>query len=258
MILEKINDMKLTAQEEAIVEYIHKHPRCILDYNAKELSSLMYVSSSTIVRFTKKLGYKGYPDFQLNYTQEYMMNQYNKEHRIDNHSNIHEIIETLPGIYNQVFEETLKLSKSDAFIRTINYMMAAKQIDFYGNDNNYYELQSASLKFSNIGMRCHCFNMLNNTYLERCKANETLAFVVSHTGNNQTMVDIAYALRKKRIRVIGITGKISPNLELICNENLYIDAYSHDLPDSLTLYGLAIHYIIDILYLSLYYKLNKD
>ena len=258
MILEKINDMKLTAQEEAIVEYIQKNPRCILNHNAKELASLIYVSSPTIVRFTQKLGYKGYPDFQLNYTQEYMMNQYNKEHQIDKNSNIHEIIETLPAIYNQVFEETLKLSKSDAFIRTINYMMSAKQIDFYGSGNNYYEIQSAALKFGNIGIRTHCFNTLDSEYINNCRSTETIAFVVSHTGNNQTMVDIAYALRKKRIRVIGITGKISPNLELICNENLYIEAYPHGLPDGITLYGMGIHYIMDILYLSLYYKLNKD
>lgn len=52
------------------------------------------------------------------------------------------------------------------------------------------------------------------------------------------MIDAAYALRKKRIRVVGVTGRLSQDLELICNENLYIDSYNHHLPHSIMLYGL--------------------
>lgn len=68
------------------------------------------------------------------------------------------------------------------------------------------------------------------------------------------MIDAAYALRKKRIRVVGVTGRLSQDLELICNENLYIDSYNHHLPHSIMLYGLSIHYIFDVLYTALYFK----
>ena len=47
-------------------------------------------------------------------------------------------------------------------------------------------------------------------------------------------------------------------LELVCNEALYIDSSSHHLPHHIMLYGLSIHYILDILVTSLYYKKYKE
>lgn len=257
MIQDLIQRKRLTPQEEAIVEYIQQHPDCVPHHNAKELAQLMYVSPPTIIRFVKKLGFKGYSDFQITYIQEHMMFNQTKDHRLDENSSIQDIIEVLPDIYYHVFLETKKLTKKESFVRTVNYMLQAKQIDFYANDNNYSEVQSACLKLSTIGIRAQAFNTVNTAYLDAINPSETLAFVVSHSGNNQTMVDAAYALRKKRIRVIGITGKMSPTLELTCNESLYIDSYQHHLPFGIMLYALSIHYIIDVLFIALSFKKSK-
>jgi Transcriptional regulators len=258
MIEELIHRKKLTPQEEIIVQYIHQHPDCIPRNNAKELAQLMFVSPPTINRFVKKLGFKGYHDFQVTYIQEHMMYNQTKERRIDEKSSIQDIIETLPDIYYHVFMETKKLTKTESFVRTINYILQAQQIDFYANDNNYAEVQSACLKLSTIGIRAQAFNTVNAAYLEAIKPSDVLAFVVSHSGNNQTMINAAYTLRKKRIRVIGLTGRLSPDLELICNENLYIDSYPHHFPFNIMLYGLSIHYIIDILVTTLYFKKKRS
>ncbi len=257
MISELFENTNFTPQEKVIIDYIKDNPQSIINNNAKELSKKIYVSSPTIIRFVKKLGFKGYLDFQLTYTQEYTLQTQQKNQRLTAQSSIHDIIATLPSIYQQVFIETEKLAKSEAFVRTINYMLQAKQIDFYANDNNYSEIQSACLKLNTIGIRAQCFNTLNTSYLANINPTEILSFVVSHSGSNQTMIDAAYALRKKRIRVIAITGKLSPQLELVCNESLYIDSFPHYLPHSIMLYGLSIRYIIDILYTSLYFKRTK-
>lgn len=136
-------------------------------------------------------------------------------------------------------------------------MLQAKQIDFYANDNNYSEVQSACLKLNTIGIHAQAFNTLSQHYVETFKAQDVLSFVVSHSGKNQTMVDAAYYLRKKRSRVIAITGILDPTLSLICNESLYIDASLHHLPSSIMLYGLSIHYILDILIITLMQKKIK-
>lgn len=257
MIEKLLHNIHLTPHEKSIVEYIKQHPKCILHHNAKELSELMYVSSPTIIRFVKKLGFKGYIDFQLTYSQEYTLHQQNQSHFLTAESSINEILETLPSIYQDVFSETQKLTHKEAFVRTINYMLHAKQIDFYANDNNYSEVQSVCLKLNAIGIRAQAFNALNSTYIETIHSQDVLSFVVSHSGQNTTMVDIAYFLRKKRMRVIAITGKTNSTLSLICNESLYIDSSSHQMPHIMTLYGLSIHYVLDVLMTSLIFKKLK-
>lgn len=257
MLEEFLENKKFTPQEQTFISYIQNHPESIINHTAKELAKLSFVSAPTIIRFIKKLGFNSYRDFQIEYLKKQKYQQ-SENNNIDKNSSIENIIKTLPNIYRQVFLATQNLSVEGAFTRTINYMMNAEQIDFYANDNNYAEITSACLKFNSIGIHCQAFNTINEVYLNHLNPKKTLAFVVSHSGNNQTMINAAYALRKKRIRVIAITGKLSTQLELICNESLYIDASQHNLPISTLLYGLSIHYIIDILYIALYYKSSKN
>ena len=218
MIQDLIENVKLTPQEQNIVDYIDRHPKEVMILNAKELSEKIFVSPPTMNRFIKKLGFSGYFDFQLTFIQEQNMAAETKHKRITKDSHVSEILDTLPLIYQHVFTETQKLTKTDTFIRTVNYMLQAKQIDFYANDNNYSEVQTIALKLNSIGIRAQVFNTINTVYLEH----------------------------------------INPqDLELVCNENLYIDAYSHHLPHSIMLYGLSIHFIFDVLYTSLYFKKIK-
>lgn len=256
MLKELLETTTLTTQEKRVVEYIQQYPECILHHNAKELAQLTYVSSPTIIRLTKKLGFQGYPDFQLTYVKEYSLHQ-QKDTTLSQDSSIQDIIQILPQIYNHVFLETQQFIKKETFIRTINYMLQAKQIDFYANDNNYSEVQSACLKLNTLGIRAQAFNTLSQHYVDTFQPQDVLSFVISHSGKNQTMVDAAYYLRKRRSRVIAITGVLDPTLSLICNESLYIDASVHHLPSSLMLYGLSIHYILDILVVSLMQKKKR-
>lgn len=257
MIKEILEATTLTPQEKVIVEYIQDNPDCIFNYNAKEISVLCHVSSPTIIRFVKKLGFKGYNDFQKTYIQEMTMNEKTKEHYLSNNSTVVDVINSLPIIYKNVFYETQKMIHKEPFIRIINYILQAKQIDFYANDNNYSEVQSACLKLNTLGIRSQAFNTLNQQYVDTFNPQDVLSFVVSHSGKNQTMVNAAYYLRKKRARVIAITGKMDPTLELICNESLYIDSSTHHLSSSMIFYGLSIHYILDIIITSLMIKKGK-
>lgn len=257
MIKELLQSTQLTPQEKTIAQYINKHPDALFHLNAKELAKEAYVSSPTIIRFVKKLGFKGFLDFQKTYIQEYTMHDLTQSSQITSLSSIKDIINSLPIIYEKVFYETQKMAKQDPFVRTINYMLQAKQIDFYANDNNYSEVQSACLKLNTLGIRAQVFNTLNQDYANMLNPSETLSFVVSHMGNNQTMVDVAYYLRRRRSRVIAITGRLDPTLELICNESLYVDTSLHGLPGTLKLYGLSIHYILDILITTLIIKTGK-
>lgn len=255
MIKELFETTPLTSKENTIVNYIQKNPDALLNYNAKELSRLIKVSSPTIIRFVKKLGFKGFHDFQICYIQEYMLQiQQTKSLKLNKESSINDVIKTLPHIYHHVLHETQNMIRQESFVRTINYMLQAKHIDFYANDNNYSEIQSACLKLNMIGFHAQAFNTLNQHYVDTIKPNDILSFVVSHSGKNKTMVEAAYELRKKRSRVIAITGVIDPTLQLICNESLFIDSSSHNLPSNIMFYGLSIHYILDILVTALTIK----
>lgn len=109
-----INKMKfmynLTSQEQYIVNYILKNPSIVFDSTANELAKLTFTSSSTIVRLCKKLGTKGYPDFQLKLALEYKEEDQTKQASISYPNNsMVSGLEIIPEIYEQSFVETRKL-----------------------------------------------------------------------------------------------------------------------------------------------------
>lgn len=72
MLIKKMKySYNLTSQEQYIVNYILENPTVVFNATANELAKLTFSSSSTIVRLCKKLGLKGYPDFQLKLALEY-------------------------------------------------------------------------------------------------------------------------------------------------------------------------------------------
>lgn len=254
MIHDLLKITSFTHQEKTIVQYIQNNPESILNHNAKELAKLIYVSSPTMIRFTQKLGFKGYQDFQLTYVKEYMLLKKNQVKTLSKESTIGDVITSVPTIYSQVIEETRHMIQKETYVRTINYMLQAKQIDFYANDNNYSQVQSACLKLNSLGIRAQAYNTLNHNYVDSLNSQDVLSFVVSHTGKNKTMVDAAYELRKKRVRVIAITGPLDPTLKLICNESLYIYSSTNESIKEMFSYGISLNYILDILIMGVAIK----
>ena len=246
-----------TNQEQAVIDYILGNPDIVLHCTAKKLASLTYVSSPTIIRLVKKIGFEGYLEFQLAYAKEYAKNQNSTISTLTKDSTITEIMDTLPEIYNLIFQETKSIVKKEVFIRTINYLLQADNIDFYANDNNHHLVQATCSKLNSLGFRVQAFNTINDHYVESLNPNTAISFVVSHTGNNHTMMDSAIYLKSKGIRVIAITGYPNSKLEAICHESLFIDTSLYSLPKELHLYGISIHYILEVLVTALALKRQK-
>ena len=57
---------RLTNTELKLADYILEHYDEALNYNVTELADSAGVSDASVVRFCKKLGYKGYQDFKVN------------------------------------------------------------------------------------------------------------------------------------------------------------------------------------------------
>lgn len=56
LIIEQLtNHDKLTNSEQAIVEFIQRDPRIVVNLSLEELSQHCYVSQASIIRFCKKL-----------------------------------------------------------------------------------------------------------------------------------------------------------------------------------------------------------
>ncbi|MDQ6647449.1 MAG: transcriptional regulator, partial [Pseudomonadota bacterium] len=55
---------QMSAVERRIADFILENSRLLRDYSSQQLANALGISQSSVVKFTQKLGFKGYPDLK--------------------------------------------------------------------------------------------------------------------------------------------------------------------------------------------------
>ncbi len=239
----------LTTQEQHVVDYIVQHPQVVFDHNAQQLARLTLTSASTIVRLCKKLGLSGYPDFQLKLALELSPEQREsmKSLQVKDRTGVEQHLQTISGVYDEALIETQRMCIPAVLDRVIQWVREARRIDVYGSDSNYYTAELACARWNEVGLTAIAQNNANHHYLSSPHVDpSTLSFVISHTGRNRSMLDIAHTLKSNGRRVVALTVEGSPLSEL-CDDTLYTYAQRPDMLGKM--YSMmSAQYLFDVLY----------
>ncbi|GEN89008.1 MurR/RpiR family transcriptional regulator [Oceanobacillus sojae] len=247
----------LTVQEQHIIDYILEHPGQLFDLTANELAKATFTSSSTIIRLCKKLGAKGFPDFQIKFALEYKdlhMEKYqmSSHNSLNDDKEIHKSIHSLPFIYEEAIYETQKMLDYERITKIIKWISNADRVNIYGVDANYYIAQQICARWNEFRTNALAFNSINKHYLVNINQKEKhISFVISHSGNNKAIIDIAQTIRLYNQKVIAVTG--NEKSELISITDDYIKSYTSTEQFALSkiINNTSTQYIFDILYLNL-------
>ena len=62
---------EFTPADQKIAQYIIDNPQLILESNSSQLAEIIETSQSAVVRFVKKIGYKGYVDLKIDIAKSF-------------------------------------------------------------------------------------------------------------------------------------------------------------------------------------------
>lgn len=246
----------LTAQEQIIVDFIVEQPETVFEVTAHQLAKLTYTSSSTVVRLCKKLGFKGYPDFQLKLALD---GRKSNEHSLSQSrisanrcEELEEAIEDIAYLYQQAVLQTRQIFKKERLSATLEWVKGAERIDIYGGDANYYIAQQASAKWNELGLITSAHNGINHHYLRGIANKQSvISFIISHTGNNTAMLDAAQVLKQLEMKTIAVTGRPGSALDRLCDETIQTYVYRDKMRLSKATAMISAMYIFDVLYTSM-------
>lgn len=209
MIVDQLRQLEhLTDQEQALVSFILLHPERIEGMNGKQLADVCFVSASGVTRLCQKLGFKGYPDFKIRLVSELHDAQNNRYADVSG-----SLIDlpasaqkTMEAFYNRITYETNALISQAKLMNVCQRMMHASVIDIYGTGLNYYQAETAAFHFQMLGYTACALSALNAFAISAIPEGTVhLSFIISHTGNNPSMVTAAKALKSHNQPIIGIT-----------------------------------------------------
>ncbi|WP_347501208.1 MurR/RpiR family transcriptional regulator [Clostridium sp. chh4-2] len=263
MILERLKEMQgFTHQECAVAEYILDHMEDIQKMSSEELAKASFTSKATVVRLCKKLEVEGYQELKYQLISEMVqnirVNQLLSKEPITEKSSYQDILMTLPQLYDKAITDTRSCMDKNVVTRIFNRIKTAGRIDIYGSGISYILAQSAAFKFATLGMECTAYESVNAHYLSAARKQKSVSFVISFTGANRSMIDVARYLQKTTdTYVVGIVGRHNEEIRKWCDEVVEIPSRDSLLSLKVVTSFTATTYVLDVffsMYLSLHYE----
>lgn len=264
MLLEKLQEQKnFTAHEKDVADYILGHLEQISELSTGELAKASFTSKATVVRLSQKLGLSGFQNLKISLTAEI-----NQKKRIDQllanepvtaTSSYDDIVKTIPMLYDKAVTNTRLSLDKNSMKRIERVLQRAECIDIYGTGISYILAQSAAFKIGTLGLECSAYESVNAHYLAARKHRKNIAFLISLTGSNHTVIRMAKYLRETtQTYVVGIAGPYHTELGKWCHEIVEIPNRDALLSlDVITSFSGAT-YILDIFFALLLAKRYEE
>lgn len=197
----------LSATERRIAKFITENTKEASVMTISELAARLGVADSTVFKFTRKLGYRGYRDFRNDLLSE----------AFDPLVSVHEDITpdaSMEVIASEVFQSTIKsLQETRALFdagqldRALDILLSSKRVSFFGSGAANAVAYDAFHKFLRSPMPCQYVADYHMQLSQAALlAGGDCAFVITHTGLTEGMVEVARVAKEAGARVILITS----------------------------------------------------
>lgn len=196
--------------------------RDVLNSIEKEMKAEnIYQGGTNIVRFSKKLGFKGFPDFKLSLSQDI------GNRKAESHVNImHEEIkptDTFEIIGKKVATEntmavnnTYEITDFKELEKAVKMISEARKIMLAGVGFSGIVAKDFHFKLLELGKQTLFENdtHMQLSYLATMNENDVL-FVISHSGKTLEVFNLAKAAKNRKVKIITLTSVVqSPIREL--------------------------------------------
>lgn len=190
-----------TKSEIKICHYINAHQESVMYMSITELADLIGVGEATILRFCRKIGYKGYQDFKLAMAKEPMVSMSQTQER----SYIEKLYETMI----KSLENTKHLLVDTQIKQACTLIEQTKHVYVYGVGSSGLSAREASSKFLRIGKHIQAitdshFQAINSATL----TSDDVVIALTITGSTIDLLDSVKIAKERGCQVIAITSYI--------------------------------------------------
>lgn len=215
----------LSKLEVEVLDYISHFPEKVVSLTLSQAADLMYVSTATISRTCKKLGFEGFQDFK------FQLHLYLKDGSQDEKYLTSPDIQNYVKRYENDLYEVLKRLDENKLQAAANMIANASHIEWFGVGHSYPVCWDASKKLQLLGKRSIArMDWDDLRSATRSMTNDDLAIFVSYSGETLNIVEFAHLVKKQEVPILSFLGTTENRLTEISDlvfytpiENHYVD-----------------------------------
>lgn len=197
----------LKPSERLIAEFALKNAEQVMQMSISEASVSIGVGESTIIRFCRVLGYKGYQEFKLRLAQDLVEPVHYIHENISFSDSPKELAKKVFQTNLKAVEDTMKALDAEMVDVAAKLVADARRIDIYGVGYSSLTAFDAKLKFARLGLIVDAYG---DAHLQAMAAvsltDQDVAICISHSGSTKDVVDALSAARKAGATTIAITN----------------------------------------------------
>lgn len=248
----KINQRmpEFTPSDKKIADFIVDNPKLLLDSNTQQLASMVETSQSAIIRFVKKIGYKGYVDLKLDIAKslEADTNQIEDE-VIRGGESTQTIVSKSKNNVLSAVEKTFALLDDEVIKNSIKYLVEAGDIYLAGVGSSGLVCEDFLYKLQRAGQKAYYQRdaHTNLALITNIKKDDILV-CISYSGTTKEVIIAADYAKNIGAKVITITKGANTRLSKLSDQVLLIPEIEKEMRFGAVSSRLSSQIATDILY----------
>ncbi|MCM3617869.1 MurR/RpiR family transcriptional regulator [Sutcliffiella horikoshii] len=207
----------LTKSEQKVAEVVKNRLKEAVYWSVSDLAENAEVGETTVIRFCRKLGYRGYQDFKLAVAQNGTEGTKQEYGEVEDTDSLYVLAQKVTAENNATLQNTLSLVDPDSMEEAAQEIIASSKIYLFGVGASGVMAQQAQYRFMRLG-----FN--------------------AETASDSHVIAMNCSLVKKGDVVIGIstsgsTKDLVDAIEIAKRNGAYIICITNHMKSPITKYG---------------------
>ena len=264
-VISKMKEMQgeLTAKEKKISKYILQHLDKIVYMNTYQIADKCKVSQASVVRFEKKLGYSGFPEFKISFGRD--MGRRDVEEKINfiyediqETDELDDLIKKIAYANSNIIQDTYSILDTNTVKEAVEIIKNARKIFILGAGYSGIVAKDFHYKLGELGMNSICEADYHIQLASISTLNESdVVFVISQGGKTVDIYNLVKEAKKRKAKIISVTQMSSNPIRDLADIKISTIMEKNNFRSTALSSRIAQLTIIDIIYVALITE-NKE
>lgn len=238
-----------TKKEKLIADYLLEHSQEVLNASTQVLGEVTKTSPAAIIRFSKKLGYRGFSELKVSLASSSREYTLDFNDVLDGHDTIETLIRKSRQSNLKTIETTYDLLNINTLTSAIRTIEKAKSVYLFGVGGSGVICSDFQYKLMRIGKKViFCKDMHVQLMFATAITKEDVIVAISYSGKTKEILTAAKWAKKYGVPVITITQFSASPLSKLADISLGIPSEEKELRIGAISSRISSLVITDLLY----------
>lgn len=239
----------LRPAERKVADYVLANAAGILLLSSTELGERTGTSDATVVKFSQRLGFRGYQEFKIALAGEASGQAAEVFGEVEPNDDIQTIRDKVFAANTQALNDTRKVLAPDVLDKVVEAILAAGQVCLYGVGASGLVAIDAQQKLMRIGLVCHAYS---DSHLQATQAallsRGDVALGISHSGQTKETLEVIGLAKECGAVTVALTNHPGSALAKLADHTLLTAARETTFRSGAIASRLAQLSVIDVLF----------